>query len=378
MALSDYFPTFSQAFRGGARGLLASFFRYPPLKSTPVWRADSLSSQQNALQRVLAVAAAERLEAAPLVRALAREHRGQYQLWLRRLARRLEAGTPLADALEQTPGVLTDEQSLAVRFADHSGMLTPTLNGLSSPAGHADLPVSERVQQLSAYVVITAIVFLLIMSFFMLKIVPSFQAIFDDFDLRLPPITISMIEASQWAVEYWWVIALIVILIGWPIVSQSMRRFFSRQISSRLIRPIAQLRIANVLALLAESSRAGRPLTGAISTLARYHFDPSIRHKLLFVRNEMEQGADPWQSLATAKLVSAAESAALAKATSSEARAWTMERLARIKRRQVERRINWYVWLLHPAFTLAFAAVVLFVAVACITPLYKMVEALAG
>jgi type II secretory pathway component PulF len=241
-----------------------------------------------------------------------------------------------------------------------------------------ELRVVSRLRQTGFYVVITATIFLFIMTFFLIKIMPSFQAIFDDFDLDLPHITNVLIALSNLFVDYWYLFVFPLLALIWLTRSPASRRFFSRNISSRILRPIAQLRVANMLGLLAGSYRAGRPLSGAISTLARYHFDPKLRHKLLFVRNEIEQGVDPWESMTTAKLLSPAEAQALTKATSSETRAWTMDRLADKKRGQVERRIDFYVSLLQPAITLLFAAVVLFVAVACLTPLFNLISALTG
>jgi type II secretory pathway component PulF len=374
-AIFEYFPTFGRWFRSLS---LWQLFDYSAWKSTPPWPTDSLATKQKALLRLLGIASTDRLEAAPLIAALATEHRGSYRRRLRRLARRMTAGMSLSDAVEQTPGVLSDEQALAVRFGEQSGTLPATLQRLLEHPSPAELRVVGRFRQIGFYVAITAAIFLFIMSFFLVKIMPSFQAIFNDFSMDLPPITVLMIGLSNDLVNYWYLFVLPLLLVIWLVRSPASRRFFSRNISSRILRPIAQLRVANILSLLAGSYRAGRPLAGAISTLARYHFDPKLRHKLLFVRNEIEQGVDPWESMTTAKLISTEEANALTKSTSSETRAWTMERLADKKRGQVDRRIDFYVSLLQPAITLLLAAVVLFVAVACMTPLIKMVEALSG
>ena len=81
--------------------------------------------------------------------------------------------------------------------------------------------------------------------------------------------------------------------------------------------PMRDWRSAEVLQRLGAVTAGGRPLPSALSTLARYHFDPAIRHKLLFARNEVEQGADLWQSLATVRLVNPAEATVMEVATRS-------------------------------------------------------------
>ena len=65
--------------------------------------------------------------------------------------------------------------------------------------------------------------------------------------------------------------------------------------------------VADLLAKLGIAAMRVAHCWRASSTLARYHFDPAIRNKLLFVRNEVEQGADTWQSMATVGLLSTSE-----------------------------------------------------------------------
>jgi general secretion pathway protein F len=202
--------------------------------------------------------------------------------------------------------------------------------------------------------------------------------IFDDFELNLPWITVQLIAASNAFANYWFLVPLMLLPLVWFMFFGRARRYFRRNISSRLLRPIAQLRSANVLSLLAGNTRAGRPVAGALSTLARYHFDEKIRHKLLFVRNEVEQGTDVWQSMAAARLISPAEAHALEKASSADSRAWTIDRLAALKRGRVERRIDTYVSLLQPAVILLMAAAVLFIAVACLIPIFEVTSSLSG
>ncbi|MDZ4659202.1 MAG: type II secretion system F family protein [Bythopirellula sp.] len=368
--MSQYFPTFDRLWHGNLHS--------SPWRSTPWWPADTLATKQKALLRILGVAAEERLEAAPLVAALSIEHRGRYRRRLRHLGKRLALGTALADALEQTPGVLSDEDALAIRFGDQSGTLPAVLSQLVNRPAGAESRIMARLRQIGFYTTLTLAIFAFILTFMMIKIIPSFQAIFDDFEMDLPRALVVLIVICSWVEKYWFLIAIPLLAVLWLWKSERSRRFFRRTVSSRLIRPIAQLRSADLLSLLSVNARAGRPLAGAMSTLARYHFDAKIRQKLLFVRNEMEQGVDAWNSMATARLLTPQEARALASSTTTDSRAWTMDRLADLRRGRVERRLDLYLSLLQPAVTLLMAAAVLFVAVACLSPLFGMVEALSG
>ena len=349
-----------------------------PWLMAPWWPADTLASKQRSLLRILSVAAAEQLEVAPLVACLAMEHRGRYRRRLRRLAQRLAARTSLTDALEQTPGVLSDEQILAIRFGDQSGTLHETLANLLKAEHQSAMQLNIRLRQTVFYVGITVTILILVLSFILIKIAPSFQAIFADFQLELPRLTIVFIRISTYIVNYWYQIAIVLLVVGWLFQSETSRRFFRRVLSSRVLRPIAELRSADLLDLLSVSLQSGRPLAGALSTLARHHFDSLMRHRLLFVRNEVEQGVDVWHSMATARLITPAEARALESSTSVDSRAWTMKRLARLKRDRVARQIDVCVNLLQPLFTLLLAGTVLFVALACLGPLIELTNGLTG
>lgn len=366
--MTELFPTFARIWPGP--------WNLPLQLSTPWWPADTLASKQRSLLRVLSVATAERLELAPLVGSLAEEHRGRYRRRLKRLAQRLAAATALPEALEQTPGALSDEQVLAVRFAIQSGTLCESLRSLVKRGEQPSNQIGHRMRQIGFYGTLVSAFFLLVLSFMMIKIIPSFRAIFDDFELSLPRLSELLIRISVAAVNYWYAIVLALIFAVWLVRSEISRRFFRRRVLSRMLPTVVQLRSADLLSLLAVAHQAGRPLPGAISTLARYHYDSLIRHKLLFVRNEVEQGAELSSSLAAAGLLSPAESRALASSTSTDTTVWTLRCLADWKQTRVARRFDTYVDFLLPAVVLFMASIVLFTAMATLLPLFELTMSL--
>jgi len=324
------------------------------------------------------VVASERLELAPLVACLAAEHRGRYRRRLNRLAQRLATGTALPDALEQTPGTLSDEQELAIHFGTQSGTLSKSLRSMVDHRDHSPNQIGHRLRQIGVYATLISTVFLFLLSYIVIEVVPDFTMILEEFELDRPGMLTLLIRISFTLANYWPILVLTLLFCIWLVRSETSRKFFRRRISSRLLKPVAQLRSADLLSLLAVAQQSGRPLPGALSTLARYHYDSLIRQKLLFVRNEVEQGADLWNSMATARLLSLAEARALTSSASADSLIWTMRRLAQWKRNRVALRFDTYVELFLPVVTLLLAAIVLLTALATMTPLVKMLENLAG
>jgi hypothetical protein len=89
-------------------------------------------------------------------------------------------------------------------------------------------------------------------------------------------------------------------------------------------------------------------LESAVSTLARYHFDPRLRHKLLWCRNEMEQGESAWPTLRRAGLLHKPEADALVKSGSPAIESWLATQLATSRERTSEQRRAYRLLGLHP------------------------------
>ena len=345
---------------------------------SPWWPADSLGSKQRSLLRILAAVADEHLQAAPLVASLAEEHRGRYRTVLRRLARRLAAGMSLADALEQTPGALSDDGALSVRFGSQSGILPESLAALLEEHDYVEARIRKRLTRLAGYLGGTLLAGALIGAFLLVSIIPVFHEIQEDFDAPSPWALQWLIGAGEMISNFGIVLFLGICLLVWALWARWPRRIVRRTFSTRWLRWVLEWRSADLLRRLAVAAEAGRPLSGALSTLARYHYDGPFRQKLLFVRNEVEQGADLWASMARTRILSSSESKALACAEDRQLCQWTMRRLARLKQSRVTQRIETTFDLLQPIAILLLAAVVLLVALAVFLSMVGLIEVAGG
>lgn len=344
-------------------------------RATTWWPSDSRTSMQRSLLRILSVAHSQRLDPAVLIANFADEHRGGHRRRLRRLARRLQDGTPLVDALEQTPDVLRDEDVLAIRFAHQTGTLSSTYQYLLDRSNDPPGGVSARLSHTLAYFVCLSIVMVVLLSFLMIMIVPMLRQIYEEFGLTEVPWPFRwLVGGCEFLVDYLPLWILLGLIVAWLIWSPPSRRFFRRAVATRWIRDVAQARSAELLRLLSMAVDAGRPLPGALSTLARYHFDQSFRQRLLFARNEVEQGADVWASLVEAQLLTPQESHALAQSSSSRSRVWTMRRLADWKQQQLGLRREELATFVHPAVTLLFALIVLLICSAMFSLLAQIIQ----
>jgi type II secretory pathway component PulF len=341
-----------------------------------VWPWWTTTAQQQSLLRLIAVAVEENVALVPLLEAWAQDERGTQRRRLRSVVQLLSSGTPLPDALEAVPGALRDEDVLAIRFGAQSGTLAASLRQALENSASL-LPIGpSRFRRALDYFLMIVVIGSLIVAFIQIKIAPSMSKIIDDLDITPPPVFEWSWHLFYLITHHWYIVIGVLFGLLWLTFSRRPGRILRRTFLGRLLFPLHEIRSADVLQQLGTSTAAGRPIPGTLSTLARYHFDPAVRSKLLFVRNEAEQGADVWQSMATAGLVSPAEVRVLQSADQIGNRPWALRQLAAVKRRRTQRRLDRLSEFVLPVFVLTLGAFVLLQALEIFAPLTKFVSAL--
>lgn len=342
------FPTLSLLSRRG-----------PVWKLQTIWPSDSYSSLRQSLIRLLLAGHSERLDMAPLLERFAMEHRGWYRSQLQRLTNRIRQGTSLVDALEQTPGLLTPDQVLAIRFGTQTGTLREAYQSLLDQRSVAE--GENQIRQASVYWIVLLCMLLLITSYLMMFTLPFFRRITDEFELKLPQGLLYLERVKDWLIRYPLLVFLILAVVSYVFISGIVERRIA-SVMSLLIRSNNESKSSAIVRLLAIAIRAGRPLGGAVSTLAKYHPSSETRRRLLVARNDMEQGIDPWQSLASSRILTPRESLAVQLLPDNPSRAWFLDTIAQERESRTDSRGQWVWALMHPIVILVFGAIVLFIA----------------
>ena len=359
--MNSWFPTF--------RSLVASFGSFRSW-----WPWYTTAGQRQSLLRLIIVATEEHLPLQPLLEKWTEDECGVQRRRLRKLAKLLQQGRSLAAAVELVPGVVYEEDLLAIRFDAHSGTRTAAIRDSLEDPQESIASSSPRLRRSLLYFCVLAPVSLLVVAFTQFKIVPVLGRIFREFGAELPPVLAwSLASSGSVFVNAWLGVFALIAALWWLLASRSGRPLRTA-IFGRLLRHWHEKRAAGVLRKIAVAVDAGRPIPGALSTLARYHFDPAIRRELLFVRNEIEQEAEVWQSLAGAGFLRTPEVQLLRNAQQFGNLAWILRKLAAAKERRTARRVEWAAELAVPALVLVMAALVMFQALTVFQPLTRIIS----
>jgi type IV pilus assembly protein PilC len=117
----------------------------------------------------------------------------------------IEGGSTLSEAMSKSPKAFDRLYCNMIRAGEAGGALEVILRRLSEFMERAE-SLRRKVKGALVYPVVVVCVAVGILTFIMLKIVPQFKKIFDDFGSTLPGMTQVLIDISTWVANYWYLI----------------------------------------------------------------------------------------------------------------------------------------------------------------------------
>lgn len=367
-------------------GLIFGFFVSLPLFNPIAWivsaavivevLAKRRKNRQFTLLSLLAVTTERNLPLAPVLESLAREGHGRFARRLQKLSDQLAGGVPVPEALRRFRRLLPSESLPLLNIGLRSRSLPTAFR--QSIATHREF---DRLLDATATRGALAIFFPMLafscLVFLGWKIAPSYVKIFKDFDLPLPAITQALFGFCETLIRWAW-------LISWAILGGFLlltyvhtRRWGVIQWDIPPLGWLTQrLHCARVLEALALAVAQNLPLDEAIETLAQAYPKYTIRRKLQGVLHDVRAGAAWEESMHAQGLIGTAELAILRSAQETDNLPWAMRELAASSRRRFALRCNMMIQLATPVATLAFGALILFVAVGCFLPLICLITSL--
>jgi len=117
----------------------------------------------------------------------------------------IEGGATLSEAMSKSPKAFDRLYVNMIRAGEAGGALEVILRRLSEFMERAQA-LKRKVKGAMVYPIVVVSVAVGILTFIMMKIVPQFKKIFDDFGSELPPMTQFLIDVSNWVANYWYLI----------------------------------------------------------------------------------------------------------------------------------------------------------------------------
>lgn len=335
-------------------------------------------SQQVALLRILAVASEKQLPLIDVLEAFAKDVRGHWRHQIIRLVDLLRSGVPLAEAIEKIPSVIPTKAYFLVKAGAESGTLPSAL------AMAAEVCAEQRSERdnlhsgVSYYIVSVLVVLTLILSFICYWIIPKMKKIYFDFELELPALTIDIIRASEWFVQYIWVLPvlfLIIYLLRAFLIKTEHLEYRGRPMYFSGVYPRG--RAPDVLRFLHVVTESGRPLIGAFETLTHSTKNRFLSQRFQAILEDIRKGNDCWTSLHDYSLLTPGEVRLLQSAQRAGNLSWALKAIAKSIERRIDYRMALIREYLEPALILSMGCLVGIFVIGLFLPLVELMNNLA-
>jgi protein transport protein HofC len=333
------------------------------------------TTQQESLLWALAIAAERGLPLAPAALAFADQFGAGFRWRVQNLANSLNQGEALPRAIDSVPGLLSRESVVLVKAGWASGRLAEGLQ-LAASARQSRKAAWGNVAASLGYLVVVVTAMMSIVGFVMYFIIPKFEAIFKDFGMTLPALTIFTIQASHFVIKYAyiWVLVSLALLLAVPMGLLNMFQF-DTPLSDRLFR---RRHSALVLRALGLTVKGGKPIPVALATLSNQYPSSWIRGRLRQVSADVQQGADWVEALRDRGLIKPAEASVLETAQRVSNLEWALQELATSADRKLGYHLQFWLQLLFPVAVIVMGLFVFVVAVAYFSPLISLIWRLSG
>jgi len=130
---------------------------------------------------------------------------GRLKYSLQDVCEEIEAGATLSEAMAKSPKAFDRLYVNMIKAGEAGGALELILQRLADFQEKAE-SLKRKVRGAMVYPVVVVLVAVGILTFIMLKIVPEFKKIFDDFEIELPQITQTLIWISTMVVDWWYLL----------------------------------------------------------------------------------------------------------------------------------------------------------------------------
>ena len=298
---------------------------------------------------------------------------------LRNVVDDLESGQTLSAALSHHMDIFSPLYINIIRVGEETGNLDESFLRLYEYLD-SDKVTLERIKSALFYPASVLIAIVLAITFLMAKVIPKFAMVFEKFDLELPFQTKILIAASNFVVDYWWLLLLLTIslIVGVRnyIKTDAGRFKWHRQ---KLRIP----RIGDILqrALLGRFSRAfamsysaGVPILQTLTTTAKAVDNDYMEIKINNIRSDVERGETITRAAKSTNMFTPLVLQMLEVGEETGRLDEMMQEVAEFYEREVAYDIENISKIIEPVLTVVMGLMVLILALGIFLPMWDLVQ----
>ena len=219
----------------------------------------------------------------------------------------VEQGATLQNAMSKHPRVFNDLYVNMVGAGEAGGILDVILQRLSGYIEKA-VKLTSKVKGAMVYPISVITIAAIVVTVIMVKVIPVFSAMYEGMGSKLPFPTLVCIAISNILIRYFWLVAIVVILLIVGLKQyyktnagrlQIDAVFLKLPVLGELLRKVAVARFCRTLSTLTSS---GVPILEGMDITARTSGNMVIQNAILKAKDAVEQGRNISSPLAETKV----------------------------------------------------------------------------
>jgi type IV pilus assembly protein PilC len=205
------------------------------------------------------------------------------------------SGGNLSDSMGKHPKIFNELYVNMIRSGELGGVLDTILERLSIYMEKAEA-LRRKIKSALMYPTIVVSVAVLVIVFLMIKVIPTFQSVFESFGHALPPLTQMVVNISNFMQKYWYVV------LGTPVVFVMLFNVFKKTprgaylvdkmmlklpVFGDLLKKAAVAKFSRTLGTLLKS---GVPILEALETVAKTSGNKVVEEVINGARASIREG----------------------------------------------------------------------------------------
>ena len=303
---------------------------------------------------------------------------GKYRDKIQQFSSLLHSGYSLTEALSSIPGLVSQSVIVAVQIGEKSNSLGIALRDAAVQTTKKLKILSDRANTTSLILYLTIVVTIqcLIASFIMYWIIPKFKKIFLDFGVELPPMTLTLIDVSDFILYYFY---LFLPLFSIPLITLAVLYFGNYYGWYNLRIPFItgwfpRLNTPHCLRQIAQSISVQDSPQVALESVSKFHLWADVRQRAHSVNTQINQGENAWEALCQNKVITNAEAALCIAGEKMGNLPYLLRTLADTIELRRARKLRFFMELSKPILISLLGLVVGFFVIALFMPLIQMLN----
>ena len=289
----------------------------------------------------------------------------------------IEGGTSLTDALKKFPKIFDELFVNLIAAGEAGGMLDVILGRLSNYLEKA-MKLKKRVKGAMTYPIATLVIAFAIVALLLIKVIPVFQKMFEGMGGELPGPTQFLVDASQFAQNYFYVVigVIVVIYIG---VSRFYRTAKGRLIIDTLILKspvfgplLKKVAVAKFSRTLSTMMSSGVPILEGLNIVSKTAGNVVVENALIKTRQSISEGRTIAEPLAETEIFPAMVVQMIAVGEATGALDTMLNKIADFYDDEVDAAVDGMTALLEPIMMVFLGGIVGGMVIAMYLPIFKM------